>query len=89
MGLCISTGIANKDISRFELALCNNRNNIDHNPSSTTSKDSFHGTTISTIQHPTHENVGEYHGIVLLNENVAAEKKIAPFLDTYHNVPPC
>ena len=27
--------------------------NIDHNPSSTTSKESFHGTGISLLQHPT------------------------------------
>ncbi len=29
--------------------------NIDHNPSSTTAKDSFHGTGISLFQHPQHE----------------------------------
>ena len=29
--------------------------NIDHNPSSSTSHGSFHGTAISAIQHPTHE----------------------------------
>ena len=28
--------------------------NIDHNPSATTSKDSFHGTAISLIQHPSY-----------------------------------
>ncbi len=26
--------------------------NVDHNPSSTTSKDSFHGTGVSLVQHP-------------------------------------
>ena len=31
--------------------------NIDHNPSSTTSKSSFHGTGISIFQHPMKENV--------------------------------
>ena len=28
-------------------------NNIDHNPSATTANDSFHGTGISLLQHPT------------------------------------
>jgi len=32
--------------------------NIDHNPSSTTASDSFHGTAITLIQHPTQENPG-------------------------------
>ena len=33
--------------------------NIDHNPSSTSAKDSFHGTSISLFQHP-HDNM---HGV--------------------------
>ncbi len=33
--------------------------NIDHNPSSSTSTTSFHGTSISISQHPTHKNEGE------------------------------
>ncbi|VDI15847.1 Hypothetical predicted protein [Mytilus galloprovincialis] len=32
--------------------------NIDHNPSSTTSKSSFHGTGISIFQHPIKDNIG-------------------------------
>ena len=30
--------------------------NIDHNPSATTAKDSFHGTAVSVVQHPTIDN---------------------------------
>ena len=33
--------------------------NIDHNPSATTSTTSFHGTSISLFQHPTSTNEGE------------------------------
>ncbi|KAI8487001.1 hypothetical protein Bbelb_352610 [Branchiostoma belcheri] len=33
--------------------------NIDHNPSSTTAKDSFHGTAISLLQHPNSAEDGE------------------------------
>ena len=33
--------------------------NIDHNPSSSIASDSFHGTGISLLQHPTREEKGE------------------------------
>ena len=33
--------------------------NLDYNPSSTTSKDSFHGTDISLMQHPTLEFINQ------------------------------
>lgn len=39
--------------------------NIDHNTSSTTSKESFHGTGISLFQHPTFESEG-------VDRNIAA-----------------
>ena len=32
--------------------------NIDYNPSATTVKDSFHGTGISLMQHPSHDFEG-------------------------------
>jgi hypothetical protein len=105
MGLCIayerlmsiSTGIANKVISRFEQdgvvcppTLCTNIfksaavDNIDHNPSSTTAQDSFHG----TVQHPTNTNKGDDRGITLFDGTGITEKKIAPLPISYHNVPP-
>ena len=34
--------------------------NIDHNPSSATAKDSFHGTGISLMQHPSHTHGGSF-----------------------------
>ena len=37
--------------------------NLDHNPSSTTSKDSFHGTGISFFQFPTTCNEGTFQAI--------------------------
>jgi len=70
--LTISTGIANSIIARYEreAILCPSKlrkrffttaavDNIDHNPSSTTSQDSFHGTAISLVQHPTSEVKGD------------------------------
>jgi hypothetical protein len=38
--------------------------NIDHNPSSTTSKSSFHGTGISIFQHPADENDGVERDVI-------------------------
>ena len=69
--LSISTEIANNVVGRYESegVVCPLKlreavfttaavDNIDHNPSATTSKDSFHGTAISLAQHPTTENDG-------------------------------
>ena len=49
--------------------------NIDHNPSSRTSKDSFHGTAISLTQHPSEENEGNDRGIVIINPDIINQKK--------------
>ncbi len=43
--------------------------NIDYNPSSTTSKESFHGTGTSLFQHPTFEGEGVDRNIVLSEES--------------------
>jgi len=40
--------------------------NIDHNPSSTTSQSSFHGTGISILQFPTEDNPGEHRPPIVL-----------------------
>ena len=42
--------------------------NIDHNPSSTTADDLFHGTAIYLMQHPSDDQSGTGRGIVLLHE---------------------
>ena len=39
--------------------------NIDSNPSSATAKDSFHGTGISMLQHPTRQFSGHERGVLL------------------------
>ncbi|CAC5413700.1 unnamed protein product [Mytilus coruscus] len=43
-------------------------NNIDHNPSATTAKDSFYGTGISLFQHMTSEEQGEQRINLLLQQ---------------------
>ena len=41
--------------------------NLDHNPSSTTAQDSFHGTGISLLQHPDCDSQGTDRGIVIMS----------------------
>ena len=61
--------------------------NIDHNPSSMTAHDSFHGTAISAIQHPTHDCPGIDRGVLVL-ENGTSVRTVAPLPSSYTEVPP-
>lgn len=67
--MAISTDLGNEVCCRYtdESAVCPSNlrlhlfttaavDNIDHNPTSTTAHDSFHGTGISLFQHPSAEN---------------------------------
>ena len=60
--------------------------NIDHNPSSSTSTTSFHGTTISLFQHPKHDNEGEEREKLELKGNTG--KRIPELPDIYVNIKP-
>lgn len=65
--------------------------NIDHNPSSTTAKDSFHGTGISLFQHPTANFSGiERHRDEASPQSVPANKKmtIPELPEFYTHIPP-
>ncbi|CAB4017250.1 Hypothetical predicted protein [Paramuricea clavata] len=62
--------------------------NIDHNPSATTAKDSFHGTAISVVQHITTENHGTERGINVINEDIPRQKTVRELPGAYRNVPP-
>lgn len=63
--------------------------NIDHNPSSTTAKESFHGTGISLIQHPSITNLGTKRGLAIINQSTApASKRVMPLPSSYTLVPP-
>lgn len=53
--------------------------NIDHNPSATTAKDSFDGTGISLLQHPNVADEGVDHGIVIIEGKLAQK-----LLTSYH-----
>ena len=60
--------------------------NIDHNPSSTTSTGSFHGTGISLFQHPDFEGQGIRLEAALVNE--CSSKVVKPLPEFYAYVPP-
>ncbi|CAC5356414.1 unnamed protein product [Mytilus coruscus] len=62
--------------------------NIDHNPSSTTSKSSFHGTGISIFQHPMKENVGFRRDQIILPTSKPKSKKAPELPDAYMNMKP-
>ena len=75
-------------VLRDGLFTTGNLDNIDHNPSSTSSKDSFHGTALSITQHRTFDNPGvqrERPNVPELQVNTGA---IMPLLEAYTNVQP-
>ncbi|VDI23539.1 Hypothetical predicted protein [Mytilus galloprovincialis] len=61
--------------------------NIDHNPSSTTAKTSFHGTGISIFQHPSDDISGIERGELILG-NRSNSRQVSSLPDTYANVRP-
>ena len=62
--------------------------NIDHNPSSTTAKDSFHGTGISLMQHPSPNFAGFDRGVLVLDQSTSGTRSISSLPTTYASVPP-
>ena len=60
--------------------------NIDHNPTATTTTTSFHGTSISVFQHPTKESKGEERGQLKCREQKV--KTVPELPDSFTNVCP-
>ena len=58
--------------------------NIDHNPSATSAKESFHGTSISLFQHPTAEAEGTDRGVA----NDGSDEVCTQLPESYTLVPP-
>ena len=61
--------------------------NIDHNPSSTSAHDAFHGTAQSLFQHPNKDNTGVPQRVVTLSETTT-KGPIACLPNTYTSIPP-
>ena len=65
---------------------CGAVDNIDHNPSARTAKDSFHGTAISLMQFPTSETPGVPR--VRIQQDIPRKSKILPLPQSYTLVHP-
>ena len=101
--LAISTDLGNSICQHYEMqkAVCPPNlkvglftssavDNVDHNPSSVSAHDSFHGTGISIFQHPDDSFTGVEQNVVAnLGDTPRDPKtKLASLPDTYTNVPP-
>ena len=63
--------------------------NIDHNSIATTSNDSFHGSAISLIQHPSYTGEGVDQNIIIVGgSGDARSKAVAPLPHDYTDGPP-
>ncbi len=60
--------------------------NCDHNPTSATAQDSFHGTSISLFQFPSEDNPGTERSATSIEHERSA--KLKPLPDDYAQVPP-
>lgn len=99
--LAISTDLGNEVGRRYidegavcppnlRLHLCTTSavDNIDHNPTSTTAQDSFHGTGISLSQQPTVENPGTKRAHIDISHSVANTKSVRQLPEAYTEVAP-
>ncbi len=99
--LAISTDLGNEVCRRYidEGAVCPSNlclhlfttsavDNIDHNPTSTTAQDSFHGTGISLFQQPTTENPGTTRARIDISQAVANTKSVRQLTEAYTKVAP-
>ena len=65
-----------------------NVDNIDHNPSSRTANDSFHGTAISLTQHPSKDLDGVDRSSVIQGLPTQKQRKISELPISYTNIHP-
>ena len=61
--------------------------NIDHNPSSTISHDSFHATGISLFQHPDEQNNGVQRAVIAIQDDTHRNKTKSNLPESYTCVP--
>jgi hypothetical protein len=73
---------------RRALFTTGNVDNIDHNTSSRTAKDSFHGTAITLTQHPTEDTNGIDRNSVLLDPEAPKTKVLSQLPESYTDVQP-
>ena len=75
---------------RNKLFTTSNLDNIDHNPSSTSARDAFHGTAISLTQHVSQNNNGSCRTPKrqLISSSNQKTKNIQSLPETYTQIPP-
>jgi len=100
--ICLSAELGSKVCEQFhrEHAVCPPKlkhkvftyaavDNIDHNPTSSTSKVFFHGTSISLMQHPSHNGAGIDRSISTAERSVGVgSKSVGSLPHFYTDVPP-
>ena len=65
----VEDGVVCPPVLRKQLFTTSAVDNIDHNPTATTAKTSFHGTSVSLFQHPSPEHPGEEREPLKLNKD--------------------
>ena len=81
----VEDGVVCPPVLRKKLFATSVVDNIDHNPTATTAKTSFHGTSISIFQHPSSEQPGEEREPIKLNADMTV-KKVPELPDAFTNV---
>jgi hypothetical protein len=78
-GLSVLNIITSRSTPSFSLLFvpCPYSTTIDHNPSSTISTSSFHGTGISIFQHPAGENDGVERDVMIFKTDKPATNQIS------------
>ncbi|KAH3888539.1 hypothetical protein DPMN_012575 [Dreissena polymorpha] len=84
-GRFIEEGLVCPTILRKGIFTTAAMDNIDHNPTSTTSSSSFHGTSISLFQHPSSGEDCQKRNPFSIRNNKA--KKVPELTDSYTNFP--
>ena len=97
----ISTELASKACSQFQRdgVVCPVKlrsglfttaavDNLDHNPSSTTATDAFHGTAISLFQHPTDTAAGDERTCANAESQPSKKLSVPDLPEFYRSVPP-
>lgn len=74
--------------SKKSLFTTGSLDNIDHNTSSRTAKDSFHGTAISLTEHPANDLEGSGRNRVLISEGIPNRKIVSSLPDAYTVIQP-
>ena len=82
---CVEDGVVCPPVVRKKLFTTSAVDNIDHNPTASTAKTSFHGIIISVFQHPSSEQLGEEREPIKFNADVKV-KKIPELPHAFTNV---